>query len=181
MQQQSTSSLGRRTANTEYKAKSLDCQSDELTVRPGSFASHFSFSWINFLHLAKTSKPICLAPEQAHQRNMLFSKNIPQWNSSLKQSIVFFMWKHHYPELPASISPPNLLNKSSPCLTPSPWSPPSHLTAALPRPLRLVCSSSILMFLISPMETIRLPLPPWMMRGELGAVPDTKRAQDKNT
>lgn len=88
---------------------------------------------------------------------------------SLKQ---FFMWKH---SLIVVLNCPHQflshLYKLAPCLIPSLcrlWSPPSHLSAPPPPPsCPLFGCSSILMFLSSQMETIRLPLPHWMIRGNL--------------
>lgn len=59
-------------ADAESRAKSLECQSNESTVRPGSRASRSSFSWINFPHLAKTNKPTCCVQNKPAKENMLF-------------------------------------------------------------------------------------------------------------
>lgn len=68
-------------ANTEYKAKPLDCQSDEVTVQLESRASQSSFSWINFplwpkqaneFISARPSGPVFSFSMQGKKENTLF-------------------------------------------------------------------------------------------------------------
>lgn len=128
---------------------------------------HSPCSWINSSLLANTSKPICFGQNKPARHGLFF---FPLFFSSVGKEKVYIQLKEKKARTKLCLL--CVCSQSSRCLELS--AQPSHsfphqcaiVFIALHSPrifFHLFCCSSILTSASSQMETIRLPLPAWMM------------------
>lgn len=98
----------------------------------------------------------------------------------LREEFSYLLYGSTVSSLPSTVCinfPSDLLYKVAPCAAPSLCCITLHRST--PPPLPLFSCSSVFMFLSFQMETIRLPLPHWMMRGILGQFQPHKEQKTK--